>query len=62
MKITYDEVDDIMVLRMSDKAITREVSQDWSTHLSFAADGTLVEVVILDARASGALPPERLAA
>lgn len=62
MKITYDEADDILVLHMADKPIVREVSQDWNTHVSYAADGTVVEIVVLDARASGVLPPERLAA
>jgi hypothetical protein len=62
MKSIYYETDDILVLRMEDKPIVREVSQDWNTHISYAADGTVVEVVILDARANGALPVERLAA
>jgi uncharacterized protein YuzE len=62
MKITYDEADDILVLHMADKPIVREVSQDWNTHVSYAADGTIVEIVILDARASGAFPAERMAA
>lgn len=62
MKTVYYEADDILVLRMEDKAIVREVSQDWNTHISYAADGSVVEVVILDARANGALPVERLAA
>lgn len=62
MKSIYYENDDILVLRMEDKPIVREVSQDWNTHISYAADGTVVEVVILDASANGALPVERLAA
>lgn len=62
MKSTYYEADDILVLRMEDKPIVREVSQDWNTHISYAADGTVVEVVILDARANGALPVQQLAA
>jgi uncharacterized protein YuzE len=62
MKITYHESDDILVLRMEDKPIVREISQDWNTHISFAADGTVVEVVILEARANGVLPIDRLAA
>ena len=62
MKTTYDEADDILVLHMADKPIVREVSQDWNTHISYAADGTVVEVVVLDARASGAMPLQRLAA
>jgi hypothetical protein len=58
MRTTYYDDDDILVIHLSDKPITREVSQDWNTHVSFAADGTAVEVVVLDARANGALPVE----
>lgn len=60
MRTTYYNDDDILVIHLSDKPITREVSQDWNTHVSFAADGTAVEVVVLDARANGALPVEVL--
>ncbi len=60
MRTTYYDDDDILVMHLSDKPITREVSQDWNTHLSYAADGTTVEVVVLDARANGALPVEVL--
>lgn len=45
-------------MRLSDKPITREVSQDWNTHISYAADGTTVEIVVLDAAAIGAFPLE----
>ena len=58
MRSTYYDDDDILVIRLSDKPIAREVSQDWNTHISYAADGTAVEVVVLDARASGVLPVE----
>jgi hypothetical protein len=58
MRTTYYDEDDILVIHLSDKPITREVSQDWNTHVSFAADGTAVEIVVLDARANGALPVE----
>jgi hypothetical protein len=60
MRTTYYDDDDILVIHLSDKPITREVSQDWNTHVSFAADGTAVEVVVLDARANCALPVEVL--
>jgi hypothetical protein len=60
MRTTYYDEDDILVIHLSDKPITREVSQDWDTHVSFAADGSAVEVVVLDARANGALPVEVL--
>ncbi len=58
MRTTYYDDDDILVIHLSDKPITREVSQDWNTHVSFAADGSTVEIVVLDARANGALPIE----
>jgi len=58
MRTTYFERDDILVLRFSDKEITREVAQDWNTTVSFAADGSVVEVVILEARRAGAVPME----
>jgi len=38
------------------KPIVREVSQDWSTHVSYAEDGSIVDVVILDAAKNGAWP------
>jgi Protein of unknown function (DUF2283) len=56
MKVTYFDEDDTLVIRLSDKPITREVSQDWRTHVSYAADGSAVEIVVLEARASGAYP------
>jgi hypothetical protein len=56
MRTTYYDDDDILVIHLSDKPITREVSQDWNTHISYAADGSAVEVVVLDAKANGALP------
>lgn len=58
MHTTYFDDDDILVIKLSDKPIVREVSQDWNTHISYAEDGTAVELVVLDARASGALPVE----
>lgn len=56
MRTTYYEDDDILVIHLSDKAIVREVSQDWNTHISYAADGSAVEVVVLEAKSSGAVP------
>ena len=54
MHTTYFDEDDILVIRLSDKPIAREVSQDWNTHISYAEDGSAVEVVLLEARANGA--------
>ncbi|EFI35511.1 Protein of unknown function DUF2283 [Desulfonatronospira thiodismutans ASO3-1] len=56
MRVSYDEADDILVIRLSNKEITRETSQDWNTHISYAGDGTVVEVVVLDASKQGAWP------
>lgn len=58
MHTTYFDKDDILVIRLSNKPIVREVSQDWNTHISYAEDGSAVEVVLLDARANGAYPLE----
>jgi hypothetical protein len=60
MRTTYYEKDDILVMHLSDKPITREASQDWNTHISYAEDGTLVEIVVIDAAAIGAFPLEVL--
>lgn len=60
MRTTYYDEDDILVLHLSDKPIAREVSQDWNTHISYAADGTTVEIVVIDASAIGAFPLEVL--
>ena len=56
MRTTYDEADDILVLHLSEKPIVKEVSQDWYTHISFAEDGSIAEIVILDASKQGAWP------
>lgn len=58
MKTTYFDEDDTLVIHLSDKPIVREVSQDWNTHISYAQDGSAVELVILEARARGAFPLE----
>jgi len=56
MKTTYYDEEDTLVIRLSEKPIVREVSQDWNTHVSYAADGTVVETVILEAARVGAWP------
>lgn len=61
MRTSYDAEDDILVLRMSDKPIVRETSQDWNTCVSYAADGTVVEVVVLEASQQGAWPLQQVA-
>jgi uncharacterized protein YuzE len=56
MRTTYDKADDILVLHLADKPVVRETSQDWNTHISYAEDGTIVEIVILEASKQGAWP------
>jgi Protein of unknown function (DUF2283) len=58
MKSIYFENDDILQIRVSDKQIVREVSQDWHTNISYAEDGSIVEIVLLDAKKEGLLPLE----
>lgn len=58
MKTIYFPQDDILEMRFSDKPIVREASQDWNVNVSFAADGSIVELVILDAVKSGFMPFE----
>ena len=58
MKSIYFESDDILQIRVTDKPIVREVSQDWNTNISYAEDGSIVEIVLLDAKKEGLLPLE----
>jgi hypothetical protein len=58
MKSIYFHNDDILEIRVSDKPIVREVSQDWYTNISYAEDGSIVKIVLLDARKEGVLPVE----
>ncbi len=58
MKTTYFEDDDILEIRVSDKPIVREISQGWHTNISYAEDGSIVEIVLLDAKKEGLLPVE----
>ena len=56
VKSIYFENDDILQIRVSDKQIVREVSQDWHTNISYAEEGSIVENVLLDAMKEGLLP------
>ena len=56
MKTTYYPQDDILEIRLSDKHVFREVSQDWNVNVSYAEDGSVVALVILDAVKVGFIP------
>ena len=58
MKSIYFENKDILQIRVSNKPIVREVSQDWHTNTSYAEDGSIVEIVLLDAKKERLLPLE----
>ena len=58
MRTTYFPQDDILEIHFSDKAIAREVSQDWNVNISFAEDGSIVGIVILEAVKAGFMPFE----
>jgi len=63
MRATYWRDDDILELHLSEKPVTREVSQNWHVHKSYAADGELVAVIFLEAVKEGyfASPADKLA-
>ena len=56
MRTTYYPEDDILEIHFSDKSVVREVSQDWNVNVSYAADESIVEMVILDAVKAGLMP------
>jgi YD repeat-containing protein len=56
MQTIYYPGDDILEIHFSDKPIVREVSQGWNVNISYDAEGNIVEMVILDARAIGLMP------
>ncbi len=58
MKTIYYPQDDILEIRFSDKPVVRETSQNWNVNVSYAEDGSLVEMVILEAVKSGFMPFE----
>ena len=56
VKSIYFENDDILQIRVSEKPIVREISQDWHTNISYAEDGSIVEIVLLDAKKERLVP------
>jgi uncharacterized protein YuzE len=58
MKSTYFETADILQTRVSEKPIVREESQGLHTNISYAEDGSIVEIVLLNAKKEGLLPVE----
>jgi hypothetical protein len=62
MKTVYYTEDDILELHFNDNPIVKETAQDWNVILSYDVDNRIVQMVILDAKASGLLPLQELKA
>jgi hypothetical protein len=58
MKSVCFEADDILQSQLSDKPVVREVSQGWNTCVAYADDGSIAQIVLLDARKERCLPLE----
>lgn len=58
MKTIYYPDDDILEIRLSDKRPVREVSHGWNINVSYAEDGAICEIVILEAKEKGLFPVE----
>lgn len=56
MACSYNGDEDFFHIRLSNQQIVRETSIDWATHISYAKDESIVEIVLLDAKKSGVLP------
>jgi hypothetical protein len=56
MKTTYYDEDDILEIHVCDKPVVREVSHGWNVNISYAEDGSLVEIVLLEAKEQGLYP------
>ena len=55
MKSIYSENNDILQIHVSEEQSVREVSQDWHSNISNAEDGSIVQIVLLDAKKGGLL-------
>ncbi len=56
MKSTYFEEGDVLRIRLSELPVARKVAQDDDVHIAYAADGSVVEVVLLNAMVQGWVP------
>ena len=48
VKCSYLENEGTLHIRLTDKPVMRETSPNWHTNISYAEDGSIVEVVLLD--------------
>ena len=59
---SYLEGVDTLHIRVTDKPVTRETSPNWHTNISYAEDGSIVEVLLLDFSALGKLNQQMMKA
>ena len=58
VKCSYLENEGTLHIRLTGKPVTRETSPNWHTNISYAEDGSMVEVVLLDFSTLGKLNPQ----
>ncbi|WP_133513272.1 DUF2283 domain-containing protein [Candidatus Thiosymbion oneisti] len=56
MKTTYYPEDDILEIHLNKKPVAREISYGWNVNISYAVDGSICEIVILEAQEKGLYP------
>lgn len=56
VKSTYFEEGDVLRIRISERPVARKVAQDTDVQIAYAADGSVVEVVLLNAMVQGWIP------
>lgn len=48
MKITYDSTEDVLCVRFSDAAVTKDISYDWNVSVGYNTNGQFADMTILD--------------
>ena len=59
MKIKYDKDEDILFIEFSKQPIVKDVSHGWNINIGYGDKG-IAEITILDARAAGYWPLEKI--
>ena len=62
VKCSYLENQGTLHIRLTDKPVMRETSPNWHTNISYAKDGSIIEVVLLDFSTRGKLNPQLVTA
>ena len=58
VKCSYRDYEGTLNIRLTGKPIMREISPNWHTNISYAEDGSIVEVVLLDFSTMRKLKPQ----